>query len=155
MKPLIKTKKKMSALNSLSQASTFGVWTIQSEPQVLQSNPSKELMKFYFQESGEYMQGICRFESSYGFLMPLFKSLVRLGAKSWLEVNYSQEEKSSYFLFPKSKVNNVDKLLNSIHLLLDKELQFKSSLNQLITNKKRFLAEQALLTSSLGIKAKS
>jgi hypothetical protein len=143
----------MSALNSLTQASIFGVWTIQSDPKVLQSNPSKELMKFYFQESGEYMQGICRFEPSYGYIMPLFKSLVRLGTKSWLEVNYSSQEKSFYFLFPKNKVKEVDKLLNSIHLLLDKELQFKSSLNQLISNKKRFLAEQALLASSMGIKA--
>lgn len=145
----------MSALNSLSQASTFGVWTVQSDPEVQQSIPSKELMKFYFQESGEYMQGICRFEPSFGFIIPLFKSLVRLGAKSWLDVNYSQEEKSFYFLFPKNKVKDADNLLNSIHLLLDKEIKFKSSLNQLISNKKRFLAEQALLTASLGIKAKN
>lgn len=142
----------MSAVNSLTQASTFGVWTTQSSPQSSTNSASQQVLKFYFQRSGEYMQGICRFEDSFGFMMPLFKSLLGLGTSNWLEVTFSPETKTAYFIFPKSEVKSVENKLNAIHELLIRELHFKSVLSQLIVNKKRFQKEQALLNASLGIK---
>ncbi|MBN7810914.1 hypothetical protein J0A68_08110 [Algoriphagus sp. H41] len=141
----------MSAVATLvSPELKSSTWTVTSTPDLAQFNVGKEaILKIFSQEVGNQMQGMCRFERGFEQLLPLFRGLILLGKPASLSLIYDFDRAQAFFTFSQSQKPEVVRFFNHIISLLKREVAFKEILAQVIENKKRFQAEQALLNSAL------
>ncbi|UZD23632.1 hypothetical protein PBT90_09545 [Algoriphagus halophytocola] len=109
----------------------------------------QQVLRVFNQKSGEIIQGVCKFESGFEFLFPLFRGLSAAGKPSFLKLNFSTSEQAAFFHYPISKRAEADLYFAQLIGLLNNEIKFKKILKEIILNRNVFKAEQSLLHSSL------
>ncbi|RAI93963.1 hypothetical protein [Algoriphagus yeomjeoni] len=109
----------------------------------------QEIVKIFSQKSGLMMQGICRFESPFEILFPLFKGLSESGKPKSLNLRFSSEEKAAFFYYPEANHAAVSQFFSELVLLLQKEVKFKKVLKEVIINRNHFRSEQFLLQHAM------
>lgn len=109
----------------------------------------QHVLKIFSQKTGFVMQGMCRMEEGFEALYPLFRGLCEFGTPEWLNLRFSGTDQAAFFHYPESKKQEMDGFFGRLTGLLQKEVQFKKVLKEVIINRNIFKAEQALLHSVL------
>lgn len=139
-----------AAAQNLSSSLTSNSLTVTTSPKLAQFKVGKqEILKIFSQPVANQMQGMCRFEKGFEQLLPLFRGLMLLGKPGSLSVIYDFDRAQAFFTFSQEEKRETQLFFNQILELLKKEVKFKEILRQVMENKKRFQAEQALLNSAL------
>jgi len=125
-------------------------WTISSCPESLDfSFNNQGIIKLFVQPVSNVMQGMCRLEKGFEKLMPLFKGLFCMGKPSSLSLIYDESNSQVFFTYSQVESKLVDRFFAQVIVLLKSEVRFKQILEKVISNQKKYLAEQALLQASL------
>lgn len=138
----------MSALRTSPLHSPESSWHVSAAYQLGKIN-KQDFLRMDFQNTGINMQGMCSFEKGFEGLFPLLKGFMALGKPDWLIVTWSKSEKTAFFYFPQEKEQEVKDFLGRVIAMLEKEIQFKTVLEQVILNRKRFATEQVILVKAL------
>lgn len=141
-------------MSALAQSNGSGLqstsWTISTSPESLDfSIQDQEIIKLFVQPVSNVMQGMCRLETGFEKLLPLFKGLISMGKPSTLSLIYDTYNCQVFFTYSLSETKLVEKFFAQVISLLKKEVKFKQILEKVIQNNRKHQAEQALLQASL------
>lgn len=141
----------MSALaQSIDSELESRSWTISASPESLDfSFENQEIIKLFIQPVANVMQGMCRLESGFEKLLPLFKGLISMGKPSTLSLIYDETNSQVFFTYAPGESKTVERFFAQVVTLLKKEVRFKQILEKVIQNNRKHQAEQALLQASL------
>ena len=125
-------------------------WTISTSSESLDfSFENQEIIKLFVQPVSNVMQGMCRLETGFEKLLPLFKGLVSMGKPSTLSLIYDPENSQVFFTYSLGEKRKVENFFSQVISLLKKEVRFKQILEKVILENRKHQAELALLQSSL------
>ena len=125
-------------------------WTISSPPESLDFRyENQEIIKLFVQPVSNVMQGMCRLETGFEKLLPLFKGLISMGKPSTLSLIYDVDNSQIFFTYSLGESKTVERFFTQVISLLKKEVRFKQILEKVIQNNRKYQAEQALLQASL------
>ena len=141
----------MSALaQSIGSETEAKSWTISTSPESLDfSINNQEIIKLSVQPVSNVMQGMCRLETGFEKLLPLFKGLISMGKPSTLSLIYDTHNSQVFFSYSLGETTIVERFFTQVISLLKKEVRFKQILEKVIQNKRKYQAEQALLQASM------
>lgn len=138
----------MTAIASINSNLTESTVLSVSLPDSL-ATENLDILKVSVQSFGNKMQGMCRFEQGFEPLLPLFRGLILLGKPKTLSLIYDFPNSQVYFSYSLGERVEVEQFLNQVIRMLKSEVRFKRILRQIITSKRRFQSEQALIQSAL------
>ena len=101
------------------------------------------------QNSGEKVTWMCSFEGMSEQIFSLFKSLLSVGKPLRLASKLDVKQQTAILEFPQDEKEKIERYLNHLVFLIQKEVDFKRVLKEIIANKTRFKAEQVLLQKAL------
>ncbi len=117
----------------------------------LSSSKKEEIVLLSIRQrsAGKMMQFDCRLTEGYEYLTPLLRGLLNLGKPRGMEISFQNNQDLFVFSFPTKQKKSVDAFLGNLELLIQKEVNFKQILKALISNQKKFNAEQRLIEAAL------
>ncbi len=92
---------------------------------------------------------MCSFEGMSEQIFSLFKLLISVGKSLRLASKLDGKQQTAILEFPQEEKDKIECYLNHLVYLIQKEVDFKRVLKEIIANKTRFKAEQVLLQKAL------